>query len=97
MADGVRVISDAEALESAYLVCMPWSSPAAFEDDVRAECVDCGVAVRVRPHALVGPKRICFRCAMLNKDIVSALKSEGIGVTSATMEEVKKVKKKRAS
>lgn len=45
-----------------YVVCVPASTPAHFDDDVIAECCECGQKVRHRPHVPKKPKRICTDC-----------------------------------
>lgn len=48
--------------EETIVVCMPWSAPALFKDDVRATCTGCGQTVRHRPHVPKGAKPLCTDC-----------------------------------
>ena len=59
----VEVVSDAEAERAAYVVCVQWSDPPMFPDNIRASCCACGCALQHRPHVPKKPARICVRCA----------------------------------
>jgi len=48
--------------EPSALICMPWSAPATFSDDLRGECSECGQAIRYRPHAPKVDRYICLEC-----------------------------------
>jgi hypothetical protein len=64
----VTIVSDQEANEMDYLVCMP-DGPSQFTDNFKGVCSHCGVTVMYRWHAPRKPKRICIDCALkLPKD-----------------------------
>lgn len=64
--NGFEVIlgSEAECEAADYVVCMPWSTPAVFDDDCMALCCSCGHAVRHRPYAPKRPPKLCYPCAV---------------------------------
>jgi hypothetical protein len=62
--DKIKVISDAEAEQVDFVVCVPASTPSHFDDDLFGFCSHCGVKVRYRWHAPRKPKKICLECAV---------------------------------
>ena len=61
----IKVVPDEEAEKSDYVVCMPASSPAYFDNDLFANCVRCGVRIRHRPHVPKRPPKICVDCFLI--------------------------------
>jgi hypothetical protein len=59
----IPVVSDKDAENCDYLVCMPWG-PSRFHDNLKGICSGCGITVMYRWHAPLKPKRICFDCMM---------------------------------
>jgi hypothetical protein len=60
----IEIVPYETADRAAYVVCVPWSTPAIFHDDIRGTCVACGVTVRFRPYMPKTPPRICVECAL---------------------------------
>ena len=60
----ITVVSDEEAERSDMVVCLPDSGPRYFDDDVRATCAMCGIAIRHRPHVPKQPPKVCVNCAL---------------------------------
>lgn len=58
----IKVVSDEEAEEADFMVCMPADTPTPFTDNLHGFCCECGIKVMYRWHAPRKPKRICFRC-----------------------------------
>jgi hypothetical protein len=58
----IPVVSDAEAEDCDYLVCMPWSALSPFDDNLKGSCCKCGIDVMYRWHAPRKPQRICIYC-----------------------------------
>ena len=58
------VVSDAEAEKCDIRLCAYWDAPARFEDDVKALCAGCGVALRHRPYGPNRPMKLCAPCAI---------------------------------
>ena len=58
----VKVVSDAEAEEVDFVVCMPADTPSPFTDNLTGFCCECGIKVIYRWHAPRKPKRICMEC-----------------------------------
>ena len=54
--------ADDEDAEPSVLICMPWSAPAVFADDLKGTCSECGQAIRKRPHAPKVDRTICLAC-----------------------------------
>ncbi len=52
----------AGAGEPSALICMPWSAPAVFADDLKGTCSECGQAIRKRPHTAKVDRTICLAC-----------------------------------
>ena len=57
----IPVVSDDEAEQCDYLVCMPFG-PSPFDDNLKGVCCKCGIDVMYRWHAPRKPKRICLEC-----------------------------------
>lgn len=53
---------DDDQAEPSALICMPWSAPATFRDDLKGTCTECGQAIRYRPHAPKVDRYICLEC-----------------------------------
>lgn len=53
---------DENDAEPSALICMPWSAPATFSDDLKGACTECGQAIRYRPHAPKVDRYICLEC-----------------------------------
>jgi len=65
----VVVVTDAEAEDAGYVVCMPEGTPSPFDDNLTAFCCKCGIKVFHRWHAPKKPPKICFECFVkLEKD-----------------------------
>jgi hypothetical protein len=60
----VNVVSDEEASQMDFVVCMPLGSPTPFDDNETGACCNCGCAVIFRPYVPKGPPRICLQCAI---------------------------------
>lgn len=45
------------------LVCIGANQPAAFDDNLKAPCSDCGVMLQFRPHVAYIQRKLCFACA----------------------------------
>jgi hypothetical protein len=58
----ISVVSDEEAEECDYLVCVTADTPSSFPDNLVGFCCECRVPVIYRWHAPRKPKRICMRC-----------------------------------
>lgn len=60
----IRVVSEAEAERSDYVVCVRLADdPGAFADNLQGQCCACGAAVIFRPYTPAKPARICVECA----------------------------------
>jgi len=59
----VTVVSDAEAEQVDFVVCMPLG-PSDFTDNLVGNCCQCGTKVMYRWHAPRKPKKICIDCAV---------------------------------
>ncbi|WP_448208143.1 hypothetical protein [Azospirillum sp. sgz302134] len=68
--------------DDTVVLCMPWSAPSPFRDDVRASCMCCGRAVRHRPHVPKGAKPMCMPCYTLR-----ASPDDMVSVTEETRNE----------
>jgi hypothetical protein len=63
--DGVpiEVVSDSEAEEADFHVCVPADSPSPFDDNLTGFCAHCGIKIIYRWHAPRTPPKICLECA----------------------------------
>ena len=59
----VTVISDRDAENVDFVVCMP-RGPSQFSDNFTGFCSHCGIEIMYRWHAPRKPPKICFACAM---------------------------------
>lgn len=60
----IRVISDEEAEQCAYVVCAPAEQASLFADDVLTTCAACTRPIRHRPHVPSRPPKVCMSCVM---------------------------------
>ena len=60
----IEIVSGQECEKADWWVCVPWSTPARFPNDIRGTCCACGMAVRHRPYAPKKPPKICVRCVV---------------------------------
>lgn len=58
----VQIVSDDEAEQSDFVVCVPADWPTPFSDNLTTTCHDCGCAVVHRPYAPKRPPKICLNC-----------------------------------
>lgn len=58
----IKVVSEEEAEDCDYVVCMPADTPSPFTDNLVGHCCECGVKVIYRWHAPRKPKKICLVC-----------------------------------
>jgi hypothetical protein len=59
----IKVVSDAEAEKSDYVVCCKLANdPGCFDDNLVGECAACGAPVIFRPHSPKRPAKICTEC-----------------------------------
>jgi len=59
----MRVVSDNEAENADYVVCMLEGTKSPFTDNLVGLCCRCGRRVIFRWHAPRNPKKICIECA----------------------------------
>jgi hypothetical protein len=59
----VEIVSEEEAEDADYLVCMP-NAPSPFDDNLIGVCCKCGITVMYRWHAPKKPPKICLDCAV---------------------------------
>lgn len=59
----IEVVSQAEAEEAEFVVCMKVGADTPFTDNLTGHCCACGEAVIFRPTSPVKPPRICLECA----------------------------------
>jgi hypothetical protein len=60
----INVVSDEEAEQADFVVCMPAGAPTPFDDNETGTCCECGIAVIFRPYNPKRPPRICLQCAI---------------------------------
>ena len=60
----IKVVSDEEANEADFVVCMRVGSPSPFRDNVEGVCSHCGHAIFFRPYMPPKPRKICVECAV---------------------------------
>lgn len=60
----IPIVSEEEAEDCAYLVCVRKGSPTPFDDNLEAPCTICGETVIYRPSSPRKPPRICMQCAV---------------------------------
>jgi hypothetical protein len=53
---------EAEGCE--FLVCVEWTTPPLFRDNIRSTCGGCGTPLQHRPYAPRKPMRVCVECAI---------------------------------
>ena len=70
----VTVITNTEAEECEYLVCMP-DGPSQFTDNFKGVCCHCGITVMYRWHMPRKPKRICMDCMLKMEDMLKQASS----------------------
>lgn len=58
----ITIVSDDDAEDCEYLVCMPAGYPSKFTDNFKGFCCRCGCEVIYRWYAPRKPKRICVAC-----------------------------------
>lgn len=61
----IHIISEEEAEEVAFVVCMAADGPSYFADNLTGFCCKCGIKVMYRWHAPRKPKKICLQCMVL--------------------------------
>jgi len=61
----VTVVSDDEAEQADYVVCVPEGYQTPFSDNLTGFCCRCGIKVIYRWHAPRKPKKICFECMVI--------------------------------
>src|SRR5438105_10664530 len=60
----IQVVSDEEAEQANYVICMPNGSGEYFNDDVRTTCALCARGIHHRPHVPKTPAKVCIDCAL---------------------------------
>ena len=60
----IPVVSDKEAEEVDYLVCVAANKLSPFPDNLTGFCFKCGVKIQFRWHAPRKPRRICIDCML---------------------------------
>jgi hypothetical protein len=60
----IPIISQEEAEECVYVVCIRKGQPTPFDDNEEGTCCQCGNAVVFRPHAPKRPARLCLECML---------------------------------
>ncbi|MGI8551149.1 MAG: hypothetical protein ACR2PL_10265 [Dehalococcoidia bacterium] len=58
----ITIVSDAEAEEAEFVVCMPDGQAEYFDDDVRSVCFFCNCRIHYRPHCPKKPPKVCINC-----------------------------------
>lgn len=58
----IEIVSDEQAENCEFLVCVPADTPSSFTDNLTGFCSHCGVKVIYRWHAPRKPKKICLEC-----------------------------------
>lgn len=72
----VEVISNKEAEEVDFVVCMPLG-PTQFTDNLTGLCCKCGIKVMYRWHAPRKPPKICLECMNKNAGKLITTKEQG--------------------
>lgn len=71
------------------LVCMLASSPAVLADDRFADCRECGIRLRHRPHSPADARKVCMDCAV---KLINAMRKAGEeirpGITRETLRDL---------
>lgn len=89
----MKVVSNEEAEEADFVVCVRSDQATPFTDNLHSPCSECGVSVQYRPHAPKKPKRICMECAvglLEDEDL-----EDSIITTETQQEAIKEIKKQR--
>lgn len=60
----IKIVPQEQCEEAHFYVCSPASITAVFDDDLFANCCECGQRVRHRPSGPTKPKKICSDCAL---------------------------------
>ncbi|MHB8576233.1 MAG: hypothetical protein ACYDCQ_12985 [Dehalococcoidia bacterium] len=58
----IKIVSDEEANEAEFVVCMLDGSGEYFNDDLRTSCFVCGRGIHHRPHVPKKPHKVCIAC-----------------------------------
>jgi hypothetical protein len=61
----IKVVSDEEAEQAEFMVCMPLGTETPFYDNLTATCSDCRKLIIHRPTAPKKPPKICLDCCLL--------------------------------
>lgn len=59
----VTVVSNEEANQVDFVVCVRAGTPSPFDDNETGVCSRCGAAIIFRPDIPKDPPRICLECA----------------------------------
>ena len=65
----VEIVSNEAAERADWVICVPWSVPAIYDDDERGECFICGEPVRFRPYMPKTPPKLCLPCLLAKRHI----------------------------
>jgi hypothetical protein len=64
----LEVLSDDEANECDFIICMPATTPSPFDDNLTDFCCKCGIKVIYRWHAPRQPPKLCIDCMFKMED-----------------------------
>jgi hypothetical protein len=59
-----KLVSDEEAEQCDYVVCVRVGTPSHFTDDETGVCAHCGHAIFWRPSMPKRPPKICIQCML---------------------------------